>query len=104
MKGNSALLNITKIWKVILTIVLTLIILYYHFALTGCTAEILSGCQEDYRLYTPPGGCTSCMTDSQIIFSNLSLILGPLIFSYILSCLIIFSYKKIGKRRWKIKK
>lgn len=86
--------------KIILTVILTLIIIYFIYTSTpGCLAVILTECQEGYQLYIPPGGCTSCMTDSQIIFNKISIILGPLIFSYLLSCLIIFSYNKLKRKK-----
>ena len=85
--------------KVILMIILTLVIIYIAFLNQVCPSGLPIECSEGYEFYTPPGGCTSCMTNNQVILNKISTMFVPLIFSYLISCLIILIINKIRRRR-----
>jgi len=101
-------------WKIILFISLIFIsyllgAYYSHSLSSGCLLDVMPiVCPEGTKPFAPPGTCTrECMSNieirsdiiSSIILEIIFIILLPIISLYFLSCLIIFSYKKIKNNK-----
>lgn len=88
-------------WKIILTIILTLIIIYYSLTKNSMCPLWMLQCPEGKQVYMPlliPGVCSICMTQTEIILRFILPLLAYLIFSYAFISLIIFIYNKINKK------
>jgi len=86
--------------KVILSIILTLVIVYSISSSIRKCPQWIVGCSEGDILYTHPfvpGSCPSCWTANEIVQSFIGLSIVYLIFSYLIFCLIIFIYNKIKR-------
>jgi len=91
------------IWKIILTILLTLVIVYSISSSNRLCPQSIISCSEGDMLYTHPfipGSCPSCVTANEIVQSFIGLSIVYLIFSYLISCLIVFIYNKIKKLKY----
>ena len=88
--------------KIILTIILTLIIIYYiRSIIVMCLFS--PPCLGGKGLYSPPllPGCPICLGEIGIILSFIIPLFVYLTFSYFISCLIIFIIDKLIKRKRK---
>lgn len=88
-------------WKIILTVVFILVIIYYIVNTSVACLQVVLDCSGNSQLYTSPliPMCPTCMNDIGIILSFVFPLFIYLLFSYLISCSTIFIIDKLRRKK-----